>query len=106
MTEIKTINANTLRNWLEVGHPLSILDIRPMNQWVEYTIPQSVHFDAYDKLKNNDFEAFEGLHLDKNVPVITFCTGGNLSQFAAAVLQIKGYNAYSLEGGLNAWRLI
>ena len=79
MTEVKTINTDTLRNWLELGHPLSILDIRPMSERAEWFIPQSIHINAYEKLKNNDFEAFNGLHLDKNVPVVTFCAGGKMN---------------------------
>lgn len=79
MTEVKTINTDTLRNWLELGHPLSILDIRPTSERSEWFIPHSIHFNAYEKLKNNDFEAFNGLHLDKNVPVVTFCAGGKMS---------------------------
>ena len=105
MTEVKTINANTLRNWLELGHPLSILDIRPMNERLEWYIPQSIHVNAYEKLKNNDFAAFKGLHLDKNVPIVTFCAGGKMSLTAAKLLAIQGYDTYSLEGGLKAWSL-
>ncbi len=79
MTEVKTINTDTLRNWLELGHPLSILDVRPTSERSEWFIPHSIHFNAYEKLKNNDFEAFKGLHLDKNVPVVTFCAGGKIN---------------------------
>lgn len=32
MVEINTISANTLRNWLEIGQPVSILDIRPITE--------------------------------------------------------------------------
>ncbi len=105
MTETKTINTNTLRNWLELGKPVNVLDIRPMSERLEWFIPQSLHFNAYDKLKNNNFEAFNGLHLDKNVPVVTFCAGGKMSLVAAKLLQIQGYDTYSLEGGLKAWSL-
>ena len=105
MAEIKTINANTLRNWLELGQPVNVLDIRPMSERSEWFIPQSLHFNAYDKLKNNNFEAFNGLHLDKSVPVVTFCAGGRMSLVAAKLLQIQGYDTYSLEGGIKAWSL-
>ncbi len=105
MEEIKTLNANTLRNWLEMGQPVSILDIRPIAERAEWHIPSSIHFNAYEKLKNNDFEAFSGLHLDKNVPVVTYCAGGKMSLVAAKMLQLQGYDTYSLEGGLKAWSL-
>lgn len=105
MEEIKTLNANTLRNWLEMGQPVSILDIRPIAERAEWHIPSSIHFNAYENLKNKDFEAFSGLHLDKSVPVVTYCAGGKMSLVAAKMLQIKGYDTYSLEGGLKAWSL-
>jgi glyoxylase-like metal-dependent hydrolase (beta-lactamase superfamily II)/rhodanese-related sulfurtransferase len=105
MEEIKTLNANTLRNWLEIGQPVSILDIRPIAERAEWHIPSSIHFNAYEKLKNNSFEAFSGLHLDRSVPVVTYCAGGKMSLVAAKMLQMQGYDTYSLEGGLKAWSL-
>jgi glyoxylase-like metal-dependent hydrolase (beta-lactamase superfamily II)/rhodanese-related sulfurtransferase len=105
MEEIKTLTANTLRNWLEVGQPVSILDIRPIAERAEWHIPSSIHFNAYEKLKNNDFEVFSGLHLDRSVPVVTYCAGGKMSLVAAKMLQMQGYDTYSLEGGLKAWSL-
>lgn len=105
MEAIKTINVNTLRNWLEIGQPVSILDIRPISERAEWHIPNSIHFNAYDKLKNNDFSAFSDLFLDRSVPVVAYCGGGKMSLVAAEMLQTQGYDTYSLEGGLKAWSL-
>jgi glyoxylase-like metal-dependent hydrolase (beta-lactamase superfamily II)/rhodanese-related sulfurtransferase len=105
MVAIKTINASTLRNWLEIGQPVSILDIRPISERAEWFIPNSIHFNVYDKLKVGDFEAFNDLHLDKSIPVVAFCAGGKLSLTAAKILQMQGYDAYSLEGGIKSWSL-
>lgn len=88
MVEINTISANTLRNWLEIGQSVSILDIRPITERAEWHIPQSIHFNAYEKLKNNDSDAFNGLFLDKNIPVVTYCGGGKMSLVAAKLLQM------------------
>ncbi len=105
MAEAKIIDSNTLRNWLEVGQPVSILDIRPLAERTEWQIPNSIHFNAYDKLKQNDLEAFNGLHLDKSIPVVTFCAGGELSLVAAELLTMQGYDTYSLQGGMKGWSL-
>lgn len=105
MKEIKTITANTLRNWLEIGQPVSILDIRPIAERAEWHIPSSIHYNAYEKLKSNDFEVFSGLHLEKSVPIVTYCAGGKMSLVTAKMLQMQGYDTYSLEGGLKAWSL-
>ena len=105
MGAAKAINTSTLRNWLEIGKPVSILDVRPLAERMEWYIPNSIHFNAYDKLRENDLEAFNGLHLDKAIPVVTFCAGGNMSLVAANLLSTQGYDAYSLEGGMKGWSL-
>lgn len=105
MAEAKTIDTNTLCNWLETSQPVSILDIRPMAERMEWYIPGSIHFNAYDKLKKNDTEALDGLHLDKAIPVVTFCAGGRMSLVAAKLLQAQGYNVFSLDAGMKGWSL-
>lgn len=105
MAEAKTIDTKTLCNWLERGQPVSILDIRPLAERMEWHIPGSIHFDAYDKLKKNDSEALSGLYLDKTIPVVTFCAGGKMSLVAAKILQAQGYNVFSLDAGMKGWSL-
>ena len=105
MESVQQIDTNTLRSWLETGKEISILDIRPIEQRTEWFIPGSIYFNAYDKLKANNPDALKGLHLDKTVPVVTICAGGKTSLIAADLLQGQGFEAYSLEGGMNGWSL-
>lgn len=105
MESTKQIDTNTLRSWLETGKEVSILDIRPIQERTEWFIPGSIYFNAYDKLKANNPDALKGLHLDKTVPVVTICAGGKTSMIAARLLQGQGFEAYSLEGGMNGWSL-
>lgn len=105
MTHIKTIDTKTLRDWLETGKEVSIIDIRPIQERVEWYIPQSIHVNAYEKLKTNDKSAFQGLHLEKHIPVVVICAGGKTSLIGAEILQNQGFDAYSLEGGMKAWSL-
>lgn len=100
---VKLISSVTLKSWLETGKQVSIVDIRPVSQRPESPISESIHIDVYDKLKQNDNSAFDNLHLDKSVPIVTFCGGGKVSIIAAEMLSLKGYDAFSLEGGLNEW---
>jgi len=99
------IDTNTLRTWLENGKEVSVLDIRPIQERTEWFIPDSIYFNAYDKLKANDPTALKGLYLDKTVPVVTICAGGKTSLIAAGLLQKQGFEAYSLEGGMKSWSL-
>lgn len=105
MTHIKTIDTKTLRDWLETEKKVSIIDIRPIQERVEWHIPQSIYINAYDKLKANDTTAFTGLHLDKKIPAVVICAGGKTSLIGAEMLQNQGFDAYSLEGGMKAWSL-
>lgn len=105
MEVINEIDTNTLRNWLEEGKNISVLDIRETQERQEWFIPGSIHFDAYVKLKANDPAALEGLHLDKTIPVVTVCAGGKTSLIAADLLQKQGYKVYSLAGGMKGWSL-
>ena len=102
---IQTIDAATLRNWLETRKPVNVLDIRPIQERTEWFIPRSIYFNAYDKLKANDPDALQGLHLDKSVPVVTICAGGKTSLIAAGLLNKQGFKAYSLRDGMKGWSL-
>jgi len=105
LATIPTIDSDTLRDWLETGRPVNILDVRPLHERSEWFIPGSIHIDAYNKLKANDSTALDGIVLDKEIPVITVCAGGKMSRVAAGILQKEGYNAYSLESGMKSWTL-
>ena len=100
-----TIDVETLRTWLEEGRPVTVLDIRPMRERVEWSIPGSMHVDAYDALKANDPKALAGAEFPGNTPVVTVCAAGKTSLIAAQQLQTRGIEALSLEGGMMAWSL-
>jgi glyoxylase-like metal-dependent hydrolase (beta-lactamase superfamily II)/rhodanese-related sulfurtransferase len=105
MAQTKTIDTKTLRDWLETGKEVSIIDIRPIQERAEWHIPQSIHINAYDKVKANDKNAFQGLHLEKEIPVVVVCAGGKTSLIGAEILQNQGFDTYSLEGGIRGWSL-
>lgn len=105
MENSKEISAHTLRNWLETGRKVSVMDIRPLQERSEWFIPGSIHLNAYEKLKINAVDALAGLHLDKSIPVVAVCAGGKTSMIAAELLQKDGYEAYSLQAGMKGWSL-
>lgn len=105
MGGVKEISTSTLRKWLETGKEVSILDIRPIQEKIEWFIPGSIYFNAYDKLKANNPDALQGLYLDKTIPVVAICAGGKTSLIAASLLHDQGFEAYSLQGGMKGWSL-
>ena len=97
------IDARTLRDMLERGERVTVVDVRKRGQHAEGSIPGSVNFDAYDALKAGDERAMEGLEPPEG-PLVTFCNRGHSGAAAAEQLRRRGYEAFSLEGGLEAWK--
>jgi glyoxylase-like metal-dependent hydrolase (beta-lactamase superfamily II)/rhodanese-related sulfurtransferase len=102
-SEKRGIDPRTLRRWLDEGREVTVLDIRKAADWAEWSIPGSVHFDAYDALKANDPAALANLTLPSGVPVVTVCGLGKTAQVAAQHLAARGIDATPLEGGMKAW---
>ena len=104
MTQRNDIDARTLRDMLERGERVTIVDVRKREQHAQGAIPGSVNFDAYDALYAGDERATEGLELPEGERVVTFCNRRHSGAVAAEQLRRRGYEAYSLEGGLEAWK--
>lgn len=101
----QAMQAERLRQLLEEGRPVTVLGIRPAADRAEWYIPGSIHVDAYDALKAGDAGPLEALELPRDRPVVVVCHAGNTSRVAAERLASRGYEAYSLAGGMRAWSL-
>lgn len=102
-TEDLKIDVSTLSSWLENKKPVTVLDVRPKAEREEWSIPGSIHADVYDRLKAGDAKALDEIELDNRTPIVTFCAAGKTSLKAAELLKDKGFEVYSLEGGMKAW---
>ena len=100
----ENIDARTLRDMLERGERVTVVDVRKGEDHAEGSIPGSVNFDAYDALHAGDERAMEGLQLPDGARVVTVCNRGRSSAVAAEQLRRRGLEAFSLEGGMEAWR--
>jgi rhodanese-related sulfurtransferase len=99
------IDAMTLRDMMERGEQVTVVDVRKGEDHAEWSIPRSLHYDAYDALHAGDERAMEGLELPEGTPVVTVCNRGHSSSVAAEQLRRKGYEAFTLDGGMGAWSL-
>jgi rhodanese-related sulfurtransferase len=97
-------DAMTLRDMLERGERVTVVDVRKGEDHAEWSIPGSVHVD--DALNSGDDRAMEGLALPEGEPIVTVCGRGRSSAVAAEQLRRQGYDAFSLEGGMKAWSLV
>ncbi|QBD83574.1 MBL fold metallo-hydrolase [Ktedonosporobacter rubrisoli] len=95
-----------LRTWLDEGGEVCIVDVRPLAERQEWSIPGSLHIDAYEALKAHDPEALAELQIPASQRVVTVCAAGKTSQIAAKQLRARGLSqVFSLEGGMQAWSL-
>ncbi len=100
-----TISTEALRDLLEQGTAVTVLDVRPAAERAEWAIPRSVHVDAYDALRRGDPTALDDFHPPNGRRVVTVCAAGKTSRVAAERLRARGLDAVSLEGGMRAWSL-
>jgi len=102
---VPTISAEGLRELLERGAPVTVLDVRPAAERAEWAIPGSVHIDAYDALRRGAANALADFRPANGGPVVTVCAQGKTSVLAAERLRARGLDAASLQGGMRAWSL-
>jgi glyoxylase-like metal-dependent hydrolase (beta-lactamase superfamily II)/rhodanese-related sulfurtransferase len=105
METVATIAVAELREILEAGRPVTVLDVRPAAEREEWSIPGSLHVDAYEALWADDPGALADLDLPRGRPVVTVCMAGKTSILAAQRLSARGYETLSLQGGMRAWSL-
>lgn len=101
----KEVDTQTLREWLDTRVPVTVLDIRTLDDRAQWAIPGSLHVDAYDAVRNGAAGALADLVLEADHPVVTVCNAGKVSLAAADLLTERGFDARSLTGGMKAWSL-
>jgi len=99
------IDVDALRDWLESGRPVTVLDIRPAVEREEWSIPGSLHLDPHVALRANTASPFAGVSLPAGQTVVAVCARGNTSLLAVRALRERGVRALSLRGGMKAWSL-
>jgi glyoxylase-like metal-dependent hydrolase (beta-lactamase superfamily II)/rhodanese-related sulfurtransferase len=97
------ITVKELQDKLNKNENVFILDVRPEDQRKEWKIANSMHVDAYKQLNAGDDTALDIVDLPHDSTVVTVCAAGRTSLLASKLLQRKGVQAYSLEGGMKAW---
>ncbi len=101
----ESVDAKTLRDWLERGERVTVVDVRHAEEHAEWSVPGSVNFDAYDALKSGEPDAMDALELPNDGPVVTVCGAGRSSAVAAERLRELGHEAMTLEDGMKGWSL-
>ena len=100
------ITAEELKQRLEAGDDLALVDIRSEDDYEAETIEGSQHLPIRDALMDGDLETVQEYlsELPDDEEVVTFCDAGVTSGQTAEMLSEQGYDAKALDGGLNSWK--
>src|SRR6266487_4470740 len=93
---------------LDRGESLQVLDVRAPDK-VErghVSIGSDLEFHAHPSSKILALPDVAALHLDPARPIAVICGHGNSSKKATAFLRERGFEAYSVVGGMAAWESV
>ena len=95
--QVKEIDVSELKNRLDAGEDLVLLDIRSAAEVQQGVLPNSEHLPMHlIPLKIQD--------LPKDRDVVLYCRSGARSYHACAFLEQQGVsNVYNLRGGIIDW---
>jgi len=93
------ISAQDLKQWLDEGRSLQIVDARTGLEYQQGTIGGARHAPLVEMPLS-----MQRLDLQPQVPVVVLCLSGHRSLPGTRWLRARGFEAYSLEGGLMAWK--
>jgi len=93
------ITPRDFKRWLDEGRPVQILDARTGLEHRVGTIVNARHAPMTEMPGS-----MARLDLDQSQPVVVLCLSGHRSLPGTRWLRAHGYEAYSLKGGLLAWK--
>lgn len=102
------ISALDLAHRLDAGARLQVLDVRAPERVAQgrVTLGTTLDFRAVPASEMYRLPTLDPLRLDRGTPVAVMCGHGNSSRQAATFLRDRGYEAYSVAGGMAAWETI
>jgi rhodanese-related sulfurtransferase len=97
---MKNITVEELKNRLDAGENLHIIDVREPNEYAEYNIGGKLI--PLGKIMSLQLDELEDL---KNEELIFHCKMGGRSMQACMMLEQAGYtNVVNVTGGVTAWK--
>ena len=101
MTKFITITPDSALDFMEKEPGITILDIRPYEDFKKEHIPGAVNLD-YD---GHQFQS-KVEKLDKNQPYIIYCKSGVRGGYFMEKMMESGFvGAYNILGGFVAWKI-
>jgi adenylyltransferase/sulfurtransferase len=99
-SQITEISPQELKQWLDAGEELTVVDVREREEFVQGHLPGATFIPrGFLELQIEQHQP------DRDQPIVVYCAGGVRSALAARNLQEMGYtNTISLIGGFNGWK--
>jgi len=97
--KVPEVDPKTLKRWLDEGRPLQLVDSRTGLEYSQGTIGDAKHAPVTELPGSID-----RLDLDSERPIVLLCLSGHRSRPGTRLLRGRGYEAYSLKGGVMAWK--
>src|SRR6266705_593620 len=93
---------------LDRGERVQLLDIRASERVAQarVTFGPGLDFRALPASEIYQLSSLEPLRLDRAQPVVVICGHGNSSRKATQYLRDKGFEAFSVTGGMAAWETV
>lgn len=99
-SNIKTISAASLKQFIDSGVKLQLIDVRTKAEHQKQNIKESLNIDVF----NPDFEYLCESKVNPSKPVLLYCRSGQRSMNAARKLEKIGFqDIYNLRGGMISW---
>lgn len=107
-SSLPQIPPQELAERLDRGEALQVLDVRAPDKVERGHIEFGAELDFHAHPNSKLFAApdVSELHLDTGRPIAVICGHGNSSKNATAFLRARGYEAYSVIGGMAAWETV
>lgn len=96
---VPEIHPQELRRWLDERRPVQLVDARTTVEYRQGTIGAAQHAPVTGMPAS-----IEAVKLDPDTPVVLLCLSGHRSRPGVRWLRAQGVQAYSLKGGILAWR--
>jgi rhodanese-related sulfurtransferase len=97
--KVRETNPKSVKNRLDKGESLLLIDVREESEWNAGHIPGAIHLSK-GIIERDIEEKFP----DRSSELILYCGGGFRSVLAAHNLKLMGYkNVISMDGGWREW---
>jgi glyoxylase-like metal-dependent hydrolase (beta-lactamase superfamily II) len=106
---VESIEPDALRDRIDAGEALTILDTRMSSEYEEWRIEgpnvESINVPYFKFLDEDiDDEVLNSIPADRKITVL--CAKGGASEYVAGVLAERGYEVNHLDEGMNGWARI